>query len=315
MITAKQSGLGRGLGALIPPKPVATPAPVAAPVKEVVERPAVAQTVTKAPPRPLGPPLSTSRQDSVREVNVSEIKTNPRQPRRHFDHELMDELVQSIKVHGLLQPLLVSRAAQGFTLIAGERRLRAATLSGLKMVPVVIREASDRDFLELALIENIQRQDLNPIEEAEAYQALQVQFSLAQEEIAKKVGKSRSQVANTIRLLQLPEAMRNALMDGRLTPSHGRLLLGTENDKEREALFRAMLAHRYTTREAEEKVARARFRRPLDPNLRAAEDDIRRVYQCRVKIARDPKGKGEIRLRFTSDEELAALIDRLKEVE
>ncbi len=330
MIMGKQSGLGRGLGALIPSKPPATPAEdaVALPKPPTPEQavaptaPApVKPTVSGPPKRVLASGLGAAPSSDVKsgplEIAIASIEANPRQPRRQFDHGMMDDLIASVKAHGILQPLLVTKKADGkYTLVAGERRLRAATLAGLLHVPAVVRETTDQERLELALIENIQRQDLNPLEEAHAYEELHRSFRLTQEDIAKKVGKSRSQVSNTIRLLQLPEAMQQALLDGRLSASNARTLLALESESERVKLFEAMIAGRYTVREAEEQVGakgRARPRRLIDSNIRAAEEQIRSYLQCKVKIRREEKGDGEIKLRFYSEEELRAILDKLRE--
>ncbi len=330
MMMGKQSGLGRGLGALIPGKTVASPTDAAAPAvapKPVVQDEAspastTARPVVSGPPRRTlasgltNPPVAEAKTGPL-EIAIASIEMNPRQPRRHFDHGQMDDLIVSIKAHGILQPVLVSKKADGkYQLIAGERRLRAATMAGLLQVPAVVRETSDQERLELALIENIQRQDLSPLEEAQAYEELHRSFHLTQDEIAKKVGKSRSQVSNTIRLLQLPEQMQQALLEGRLSASNARTLLALEVDHEREKLFEAMIAGRYTVREAEEQVGakgRARPRRLIDSNIRAAEEQIRSYLQCKVKIRRQEKGDGEIKLRFYSEEELRAILEKLRE--
>lgn len=327
MIMSKQSGLGRGLGALIPPKQagsptggVATSAPAANPVSTptsvtpkttVAGPPPKARTIGSA----LAAPLPSEGRATATDLPVQSIEANPHQPRRHFDHGMMDDLMASIKTHGVLQPILVSRLPGGkYRLIAGERRLRAATLAGLPIIPAVIREATEQEQLELALIENIQRQDLNPMEEAQAYDELHRVFGLTQEDIAKKVGKSRSQISNTLRLLQLPDVMQQALIEGRLSFSNARTLLSIESEAERTQLFEAMIAARYTVRQAEEEAQtrRARPRRHIDPNIRAAEEHIRTYLQCKVKIHRQEKGDGEIRLRFYSDEELQAILDRFR---
>lgn len=329
MIIQKQSGLGRGLGALIPGKPPAASAtaptePAApAPSAPAAQPPASApRSVVSGPPKPratipsgLGHAAPSEPKAGTHEIAIALIEANPQQPRRHFDHAQMDDLIASIKEHGIIQPILVSKKPDGkYQLIAGERRLRAATLAGQTKVPAVIRDATELQRLELALIENIQRQDLSAIEEAKAYEELQRTFGLTQDEISKKVGKSRSQVSNTIRLLQLPEAMQQALMEGALSPSNARTLLALESVAERERLFEAMIAGRYTVREAEEKVSigRARPRRLPDSNIRAAEEQIRSYLQCKVKIRRAEKGDGEIKLRFYSEEELQALLEKLK---
>lgn len=317
MIIGKQSGLGRGLGALIPPAPAATPASTPAPTmpSSGQGKPSVVSGPPKnftKPTNPVSLSADLEARGAVMEIPLSALEPNPRQPRRQFEYVHLEELVASIKEHGILQPILVRKLTPGkYQLIAGERRFRAASLAGLKMVPAIVRDATDQQRLELALIENIQRQDLNPIEEARAYQALNQEFELTQEEIAKKVGKSRSQITNMTRLLQLSEEMQQALIDGRLSPSNGRTLLGIESEKERMKLFEAMLAGRFTVRDALDHVAQARPRRPLDPNVRAAEEQVRSFFDCKVKIRREPKGDGEIRLRFYSDEELNAILEKL----
>lgn len=328
MIMSKQSGLGRGLGALIPPKQSGSPAgdtetSAAAATPVPSSAPATPKTGVGGPPpkvRTIGSALAASQpvegRATATDIPVQSIEANPHQPRRHFDHAMMDDLIASVKTHGVLQPILVSRLPGGkFRLIAGERRLRAATLAGLPIIPSVIREATEQEQLELALIENIQRQDLNPMEEAQAYDELHRTFGLTQDDIAKKVGKSRSQIANTLRLLQLPETMQQALMDGRLSFSSARTLLSIDSEMERSQLFEAMIAGRYTVRRAEEEVQtrRSRPRRHVDPNVRAAEEHIRTYLQCKVKIHRQEQGDGEIRLRFYSDEELQAILDKFRQ--
>ena len=322
MIISKQSGLGRGLGALIPQKPIPVSDGTDASSVSAGGAPRLSQKAVlsgpPAKPRTLNTSLGVSLEmnHASREVPITSLEKNPRQPRRTFDHALMDELIASVKAHGILQPLLVTKKTEGkYQLIAGERRLRAATLAGLLTVPIVIRSANEQQQLELALIENIQRQDLNPLEEARAYEDLNRSFGLTQEDISKKMGKSRSQVANILRLLQLPAVMQEALMEGRLSASNARTLLALESETDRMHLFEAMLANRYTVRQAEQEVEakKARPRLIVDPNVRKAEEQIRGFLQCKVKIHRAEKGDGEIRLRFYSDEELSAILEKLRE--
>ena len=331
MIIGKQSGLGRGLGALIPQRPTGSQAAAAqtsapseapstpAPVVTASTNPATPKPIVSGPPKPrtltssLSAPV-VDQKGTIHELPISSIEANPQQPRKHFDHAMLDDLIASVKEHGIIQPLLVTKKSDGkYYLIAGERRLRAATLAGLTKVPVTIRDATEQQRLELALIENIQRQDLNAIEEAKSYEELQFTFGLTQDEIAKKVGKSRSQIANTMRLLQLPEAIQQALMEGAISASNGRTLLALESETERERLFEAMIAGRFTVREAEERVKRlrTRTRQTFDSNIRAAEEQIRSYLSCKVKVRRGGAGDGEIRLRFYSDEELKAILDKL----
>lgn len=284
----KTSGLGRGLGSLIPQRAAATPS---------------------APSIPSAP--SASGQPLL--VPVARLVVNPEQPRLSFRHHELEELTESIRQHGIIQPLVVTPRPDGnFEIVAGERRLRAAKLLNLPNVPVIVRPAAGgRDKLVLALIENLQREDLNPMEEARAYQRLSQEFSLTQEEIAKKVGKSRPAVANTVRLLELPEEIRQAVADGRLSAGSARAILGLNDDKSRLAFFRKMMAGNKTTREAEAGVRRVSGRRGRkDPAVAAAEDQLRQALGARVEI-RKRSGKGSIAVSFYSEEEYADLVRKL----
>ncbi|MFA6475615.1 MAG: ParB/RepB/Spo0J family partition protein [Patescibacteria group bacterium] len=171
-------------------------------------------------------------QAAVAQVSVDDIVPNPHQPRRHFSHQELEELVQSIKQHGILQPLLVSPAARGYELIAGERRLRSAKIAGLETVPVIVRQVDELEKIELALIENIQRSDLSPIEKAEGYRKLLQEFGLNHDEAAKKLGLSRSSFSNTLRLLDLPGDIQKALAEGKITEGHAKVLLGLDNERD-----------------------------------------------------------------------------------
>lgn len=288
----RQSGLGRGLGAIIPPKP----------------GPAAVPPMTAAPPQDAEPAAGTA--DRIRELPVELIDPNPHQPREHFDHTGLEELVSSIQVHGVMQPVIVTPKTDGrYELIAGERRLRASKIAGLSRIPAVVRTATEQEKLELAIIENIQRQDLNPLEEARAFLRLQNEFNLTQEEIAKRSGKSRSQVANTVRLLQLPDEVQSALRQGRISASNARTLLSLPTEDERMQLFRAMLAGDFTVRQTEARIPHRRPRRTTveDPNVIAAERELRDALGAKVVIKRNPHGEGEIRITFLNDEDLASI--------
>lgn len=289
----RQSGLGRGLGAIIPPKPGSAAVP----------------PVTVAPPQEAAP-MPGAPGDRIRELPIELIDPNPHQPREHFDHAGLEELVSSIQVHGVMQPVIVTPKTDGrYELIAGERRLRASKIAGLSRIPAIVRTATEQEKLELAIIENIQRQDLNPLEEANAFIRLQNEFSLTQEEIAKRAGKSRSQVANTVRLLQLPEEVQSALRQGRISASNARTLLSMPTDEDRMQLFRAMLEGDFTVRQTEARVPHRRPRRTsvADPNVSAAERELRDALGMKVVIKRDPRGEGEIRITFLNDEDLASI--------
>lgn len=255
--------------------------------------------------------------ERILHVPVGDIVPNPFQPRREFHPEELEELIASVKEFGILQPLVVTQKADGrFELIAGERRLRSAREAGLKKVPVIVRAASEQEKLELALIENIQRADLSPIEEAHAYAKLMEEFHLTQEQAAQRVGKSRSVVANTLRLLNLPADMQMALADGRISMSMARVLCGMDEVKERKAMFERMLEGNYNVREAETH-ARERKNGPAakstirDANLLAVEEELRRVLGTKVAVQK--KGpNGRITIEFYSDEEFKDLINRLR---
>ncbi len=275
----KLTGLGRGLGSLIP-------------MSEMVTVP----------------------QGSARTAPLSAIIPNSRQPRRHFSATELEDLMASIKEHGILQPLLVQETTRGsFELIAGERRFRAAKMLGLHEVPVVVRSVNEQEKLELALIENIQRQDLNAIEEAHAYRALIDEFRLTQEEVARRVGKSRSAVANTLRLLELSAEIQQALMEGKLSKSHARTLLAETNLTKREHLFHEMLKGGMTVREAEVRASHhvsLSASNKKSPNILAHEARLREILGTKVDIA-DKNGRGKIAISYFSKEELLELLTRL----
>jgi ParB family chromosome partitioning protein len=279
-----KSVLGRGLGSLIPQK----------------------QTITEQ--------VIPSARSQVLDIPVSEIRENSRQPRQFFSASELEDLIGSIKEHGIIQPLVVTRARAGYELIAGERRLRAARTLGMKSVPVIVREAGEQEKLELALIENIQRQDLNAVEEALAYRALVDEFNLTQEDVAKRIGKSRSNVANILRLLDLESEILIALREGKISKSHGRTLLTESDPKKRMALFETMLKGGVSVREAESRVAvkskKTSSCAQKDPNILAHEKRLREILGTKVEI-KEKAGRGSVNISFYSREELMDLLDRL----
>lgn len=244
-------------------------------------------------------------------VPISEITPNPHQPRRQFEPHDLQELADSIKQHGIIQPLLVvEKADGGYELIVGERRWRAASLAGLATVPVVVRQAAEREKLELALIENIQRQDLNPLEEAFAYQRLVEEFGLTQQQVGEQVGKSRPAVANTIRLLDLPEEAQKVLMEGKISGTQGRTLLSIEDPKHQLDLLHSMLGQKITVRELERTAQEQPGRKPKtrkDPNLLYLENRLREKLAARVTITARGE-KGSIIIEYNSTEELRRLV-------
>jgi ParB family chromosome partitioning protein len=257
---------------------------------------------------------------NVVELDVDGIDRNPRQPRRNFREEDLQELADSIREHGILQPLMVAQpqGSDDYVLIAGERRLEAAKMAGLDTVPAVVREATDEQLLVWALIENLQREDLNPMEAAEGYRQLAEDFGLSHEAIAERVGKSRSAVSNTLRLLNLPEEVREAVDGGRISEGHARALLSLEKEKAQAAALQTVLKDSLNVRQTEELVRRLQGKRKRrkakprrDPDEQALEEELRDTLGTKVTLRRS-KGGGTLTLHFYSDEELNALVDRLQ---
>ena len=271
-MSLQKTGLGKGLSALIPVTPE--------PVREVI------------------------RENPKSEVEIDRIIPSPFQPRRTFDDAKLQELAMSIRNQGIIQPLVVRPKGERFELIAGERRWRAAMKAGLSKVPVVVREASDHDALQLALIENLQREDLNPIEEANGYRRLQEEFQWSQEEMAEKVGKSRPAVANAMRLLSLPAEVQQEIASGNLPAGQARALLGLQSESTILTAYREVIAKALSTRETEKlvrnlKLGRRRRRESpnVDPDLRSLVEDLQRTLGTKVRLmpkARTNKGKIEI---------------------
>src|SRR5213593_3124648 len=277
-------GLGRGLGALL----------------------------SSTPPDPEG--------ESLADIPIDEIEVNPNQPRKVFDFTALDELAASIRASGVIQPIIVRRYGDGYQLIAGERRWRAARQAGLERIPAIVRDATDAESLELALVENLLREDLNPIDEAEAYEKLLGQFGWTQEELAGRIGRDRSSIANSLRLLRLPEEIQADLRGGRLTMGHARALLALTNPTDQLRLRDDILAHAWSVRATEdsiralEEAARPRGAAPRkgrrrSPELAALEAGLQRALMTRVRIVGTER-KGKIEVIYATGEEL----DRLTEL-
>ncbi len=259
----------------------------------------------------------------VDEVDVDLIVPNPHQPRSAVDDESLVELAASIREHGVLQPLLVSVSGAGgaYQLVAGERRLRAARLAGLTRVPVVVREAASGELLELALVENLQRRDLNPLEEAEAFRRLGEEFGMTQEAIAARVGRSRAAVANAVRLLSLGEEIKKSLASEAISEGHARALLGLESDGARNEAWREVVEGGLNVRQTEDLVRRwgggGRSGRrdgesdKEDAETAALESKVRVLLGTKVELRRGRRGRGRLVLHFYSDEELEGLLRRL----
>ena len=306
-MAGKHKGLGRGLDALI--KDGTTAARQATPAKPVPG------TVPESSATPKG--------GGVREVPVSKVVASPWQPRSVFDSEALTELVESIKVHGVLQPLLVRQVGSKFELIAGERRLRASQAALLKKVPVIVVEATDEKALEIALIENLQREDLNPIEEAEGYALLQKKFSLTQEQVAEQVGKARASVANALRLLELPDGIRKYVAEGLLSVGHAKVLLSVDSEKERENLARRAIKEGMSVR-ALEKLVKKLNSPPKKPRaeksdlpsdyLQSLTGDLHQYFGTSVRVspsktlANGRKVKGSVEIDFHDNDELDRLL-------
>ena len=278
---ARPASLGRGLDALIPRAASTTPVPA--------------------------------------DIPIDRIERNPYQPRTVFEADQLDQLRASIAAHGVLQPVLVTETLEGYRLIAGERRVRAAQLAGLTRIPAIVRQAAGREQLELALVENLQRADLNAVEEAHAYRQLVDEFGLSHDQIAARVGRARSTVANTIRILELAPATLDAIGTGRISAGHGRALLGL--DPSRQADLLALIERRgLSVRQVEELVRRlreeprtavpARAAAALDGEMERVEEDLRRSLGTKVRLARSRKG-GRIIIEWYGEDELSRLYERL----
>ncbi len=264
-------------------------------------------------------PTGAPDDSGVAHVALDAIQPNPRQPRTDFDSESLDELTESIRKHGVLQPLVVTAEDDGesYTLIAGERRLQAARKAGLASVPVVIRQASERERLELALIENLQRTDLNPLEAAEGYRQLAEDFELTHEEIAARVAKNRTTVSNTLRLLSLSAGVKAALKAEQISEGHARALLGLPTAQAQSAALKAVVEKGLNVRQTEELVRRLSGDRKKPgkpaaktPEERAIEEQLQQALGTRVTLRRGRRG-GSLVLRFYSDEELNALVEQI----
>ncbi len=252
------------------------------------------------------------------EIALDRIRENPRQPRVRMDPDALATLAASIREHGVIQPVLVTETIDGYQLVAGERRVRAARLAGLERIPAVVRQLADREQLELALVENLQREDLDPLESARAYQQLIGEFGFTQERLAERVGRARSSVANTLRLLELHPAVQAAVAAGTITEGHGRAIGGLPPEMQGRVLG-TVVEGDLSVRQSEELVRRLREPRPdsahaaprtPDPDLERVEEDLRRALGTKVRLARSRRG-GRIVIEYYSDEELGRLYERL----
>ncbi len=286
-MNSMSNGLGRGLGSLIPQK----------------NDPVVSQAQQ-----------SSSNEADVLRVSPDAIIANPSQPRTRFNDAELSELVQSVREYGIIQPLVVTKTANGYELIAGERRLRAARLVGLKEVPIVIRAADKQEKLEIALIENIQREDLNAVELALGYKKLADEFNLNQEQLAKKLGKSRPVVTNTLRILQLPQLIQEALINGEITEGHAKILVGLDSEQKQFELFNRIKTRHLNVDSTLTEARRMGGTKQARVQINYADKDkemrLRQFFGAKSEIKRVRKG-GEVIVHFTSDEELEEIIKKV----
>jgi ParB family transcriptional regulator, chromosome partitioning protein len=279
----RNGGLGRGLAALIPQRP---------------------------------------ETDAHTEIPISRIARNPYQPRQQMDREALEALADSVGRHGVIQPVIVTATPDGYQLIAGERRLRAAEMAGLERIPAVVRHAVPQEQLELALVENIQRADLNPLEEARAYRQLIDEFGLSQEDLAARIGRNRATVSNTLRLLQLPEAVQRAVADGSISEGHARALGGLDDARAQQELLSVVVARAVSVRETEELARRLKERGlpersapaapRADPDIDALEAELRAALGTKVTINTSRRG-GRIAIEYYDRDDLGRLCERLLE--
>ncbi|CAH8720812.1 ParB/RepB/Spo0J family partition protein [Paenibacillus thiaminolyticus] len=268
------------------------------------------------------PSLSVNDDDKVTEVSLQQLRPNPYQPRKNFDEQSIQELAESIKQHGVIQPIIVRSVVKGYEIIAGERRYRASQLLGLSTIPAVIRSFSDQQVMEIALIENLQRENLNAIELALAYQGLMDQFSLTQEELSVKVGKSRSHIANFLRLLQLPEEVKEYVSRGTLSMGHARAIVGVKDTTKVKQLAKSTIDQGWSVRQLEEAIQQLHQKnKPADkpkavrhdPYLHEVEENLREQFRTTVRIKQN-KDKGKIEIAYFSKQDLERLLELLQTV-
>lgn len=316
-MTRGKKGLGRGLGAFFGDDVVEEIEEDAKEKRKAINREKTVKTTPKkiASEEPAGSEIK---------MKINRIQPNADQPRKDFAEEAIQELAESIKKYGVLQPLLVQKKGDLYEIIAGERRWRAAKLAGLKEVPVVIREYNAQQTMEIALIENVQREDLNPIEEAMAYQRLMQEFNLKQEEIAERVSKNRTTITNSMRLLKLHPDVQQLLMEGQISSGHARTLLGLENAEQQVELAKKIVAAHLSVREAEKavkqlsKTAKPKKTKEVDQALELAfqeiEERLKSVMGTKVNINRKDKSKGRVEIEYYSEEELERIVELIESI-
>lgn len=296
MAVPKKGGLGRGLDALFADVPVKAPKET-----EVIKN------------REDG-----DEKDTVRYIKIHDIMPNANQPRKTFNEEKIEELAASIREHGIIQPIVVRKKSRGYEIVAGERRWRAAIKAELSQVPCLIRNLDDEQNMLIAIIENMQREDLNPIEEAEGLRQMTETFGMTQEQVSRSVGKSRPYITNSMRLLKLPEYIRESIADGRISAGHGRTLIAASDEDMRRSIWEKMIKEGLSVREAEKLAAGspgAKKRKPAskrkNPDVARVEEDLKDIFGTKVSINAAGK-KGKIEIEYYSGEELNRLIELLK---
>lgn len=267
--------------------------------------------------------LHIDENDKVIQIPLAQLRPNPYQPRKFFNENGIKELADSIKEHGVIQPIIVRKVLKGFEIIAGERRFRASQQCGLATIPAVERNFSDQQVMEIALIENVQREDLNAMEIAVAYQSIIDQFSMTQEELSTKVGKSRSHIANFLRLLQLPENIKQYVSRGTLSMGHARAIVGVKDDKVKKELAENTISQQWSVRELEEAIKKLEemsgqekektkpMDKKKDPYIHQAEDHLRELFRTTVKI-KHQNDRGKIELLYYSKDDLDRLLEMLE---
>lgn len=297
MATKKKNALGKGLNALIP---------------ETSTVPATTRRSRK--------PVVKKEDKDIITVKIDQVEPNKEQPRKAFEEESLQELADSIKQFGIIQPLVVMKKDDYYEIIAGERRWRAAKIAGLKEIPVVIKEYKDEELVEIALIENIQREDLNPIEEAVAYKRLMEEFKLTQEEVAKKVSKSRSAVTNSMRLLKLPEEIQNMVVDGVLSMGHARTLLAVEDEEIQKTTALKVADEKLSVRETEKlvkKLTEEKKEKPVKDDsykyiYQEVEENLKQILGNKVSIKNKKNNKGKIEIEYYSQDDLDRIVSLLR---
>ena len=296
MAVPKKGGLGRGLDALFADVPVKAPKET-----EVIKN------------REDG-----DEKDTVRYIKIHDIMPNANQPRKTFNEEKIEELAASIREHGIIQPIVVRKKSRGYEIVAGERRWRAAIKDELSQVPCLIRNLDDEKNMLIAIIENMQREDLNPIEEAEGLRQMTETFGMTQEQVSRSVGKSRPYITNSMRLLKLPEYIRESIADGRISAGHGRTLIAASDEDMRRSIWEKMIKEGLSVREAEKLAAGspgAKKRKPAskrkNPDVARVEEDLKDIFGTKVSINAAGK-KGKIEIEYYSGDELNRLIELLK---